>query len=161
MNWTVEKVPELRGYTVEWAETGNFYLSRRNVLYHSENLKPPFKKIAAISAPFWKQTASSFRLAQRLLRFQVTNVIPLDGGDVFVTFDKSVGIVRDGKYHDLKNLARPCRVLRAACARDENGEFINTRRAATRSKSFTLFRRIRSGIFTEFISTNLQNRFFV
>jgi hypothetical protein len=122
MNWTVEKVPELRGYTVEWAETGNFYLSRRNVLYHSENLKPPFKKIAAISAPFWKQTASSFRLAQRLLRFQVTNVIPLDGGDVFVTFDKSVGIVRDGKYHDLKNLARPCRVLRAACARDENGD---------------------------------------
>ena len=33
MKWTVEEVPELKGYTVEWAEPGNFYLSRRNVLF--------------------------------------------------------------------------------------------------------------------------------
>ena len=98
MNWTVENVPELKGYTVEWAEEGNFYLSRRNVLYHSENLQPPFKKIALIDAPFWKQAASISRLAQRLLRFQVTNVIPLENGDLFVTFDKSVGIIRNNKY---------------------------------------------------------------
>ena len=122
MDWTVENVPELKGYTVEWAEAGNFYLSRRNVLYHSENLKPPFKKIAVIEAPFWKQAASILRLAQRLLRFQVTNVVPLEGGDLFVTFDKSVGIVRGGKFKILEGLARPCRVLRAACARDQRGD---------------------------------------
>ena len=122
MKWTIENIPELRGYTVEWAEANNFYLSRRNILFHSENLKPPFKKIAAIDAPFWKQTASSFRLAQRLLRFQVTNVIPLKNGDLFVTFDKSVGVVRDGKYRELQGLARPCRVMRSACAVDENGD---------------------------------------
>jgi hypothetical protein len=122
MNWTVEKVPELKGYTIEWAEQGNFYLSRRNTLVHSENLKPPFKKIAVIDAPFWKQTASISRLAQRLLRFQVTNVIPLAGGELFVTFDKSVGIVRNGEFRPLNGLARPCRVLRAACALDENGD---------------------------------------
>jgi hypothetical protein len=122
MDWTVEDVPELKGYTVEWAEPGNYYLSRRNALYHSDNLKPPFKMIAVIDAPFWKQTASVSRLAQRLLRFQVTNVIPLDNGDLFVTFDKCIGIVRQGKFEELKGLARPCRVLRAACARDANGD---------------------------------------
>jgi hypothetical protein len=122
MDWTVENVPELKGYTIEWAEEGNFYLSRRNILFHSETLKPPFKKIAVIDAPFWKQTASVSRLAQRLLRFQVTNVVPLAGRDLFVTFDKSVGVVRNGEYKELKGLARPCRVLRAACARDENGD---------------------------------------
>jgi hypothetical protein len=122
MNWAVENVPELKGYTIEWAEEGNYYFSRRNVLYHSENLKPPFKNIAVINAPFWKQAASVSRLAQRLLRFQVTNIIPLENGDLFVTFDKSVGIVRNGKYQELKGLIRPCRVLRAACAMDANGD---------------------------------------
>jgi len=52
----------------------------------------------------------------------VTNVVPLANGDLFVTFDKSVGIVRNGKYQNLKNLTRPCRVLRAACAIDKNGD---------------------------------------
>lgn len=121
MNWTIEEVPELKHYTVEWAEPGNFYLSRRNVLFHTVNLKPPFKQIAVIDAPFWKQTLSNFRLAQRLLRFMVTNVIPLKNGDLFVTFDKTAGIVREGKFHILKGLERPCRVLRSACAVDENG----------------------------------------
>ncbi len=122
MNWTVENIPELKGYTIEWAEEGNYFLSRRNILFHSEDLTPPFKKIAVIDAPFWKQTASHFRLAQRLLRFQMTNVIPFENGEIFVTFDRSVGIVRHGKYQELKGLARPCRVLRAACARDESGD---------------------------------------
>jgi hypothetical protein len=122
MKWTVENVPELRGYAVEWAEAGNFYLSRRNELFHSETLKPPFKRIAAIDAPFWKKAASNFRLAQRVLRFMVTNIVPLSNGDIFVTFDKSVGIVRQGKYLTLKGMHRPFRVLRFGCAFDQNGD---------------------------------------
>lgn len=122
MNWKVEPVPELRGYTVEWAEDGNFYLSRRNVLYHSQNLKPPFWQITVIDAPFWRQAASNFRLAQRLLRFMVTNLIPLANDDIFVTFDKSVGIVRNGEYRPINGLVRPCRVLRSACAADKSGD---------------------------------------
>lgn len=122
MDWKAEEVPELKGFTVEWAETDNFYLSRRNILFHSKNLKPPFEKIAIIDAPSWKQTASNFRLAQRLLRFQVTNVIPLSNDDLFVSFDKTVGLVRNGKYRTLKGLSRPCRILRSACAVDEKGD---------------------------------------
>ena len=114
-------MPELKGYTVEWAEEGNYFLSRSNVLFHSENLKPPFKKIAAVDAPFWKQAASNVRLAQRLFRFMVTNVIPLEKGELFVTFDKTVGVVRNEKYQTLNGLTRPCRVLRSACAMDANG----------------------------------------
>ncbi len=122
MNWRVESVPELRGFTIEWAEDGNYFLSRRNVLFQTDDLKPPFKKIAVIGAPFWKQAVSNFRLAQRLLRFMVTNVLKLQNGDLFVTFDKSVGVVRNGKYLALKGLIRPCRVLRSACAMDQNGD---------------------------------------
>ncbi|MGQ0543229.1 MAG: hypothetical protein ACT4O9_15500 [Blastocatellia bacterium] len=121
MKWTLEAVPELDGYTVEWAENGNYYLSRRNVLFHSSDLKPPFNRIAVIDAPFWRQLASTSRLAQRLLRFMVTNVIALSKDEIFVTFDRSVGVVRKGVYQELKGLLRPCRVLRSACAVDVNG----------------------------------------
>lgn len=122
MNWSVENIPELRGYAVEWAEPNNFYLSRRNRLFHSETLKPPFKSIAAVDAPAWKSVASRFRLAQRVLRFMFTNVVLLSNGDLFVTFDKSVGVIRGGKFAALKNLTRPCRVLRFGCAVDKNGD---------------------------------------
>jgi hypothetical protein len=122
MNWTIEEIPELKGYAVEYAEAENFYLSRRNVLYHSNTLKPPFEQIAVIDAPLWKQTISRLRLAQRLLRFQITNVMVLKNADLFVTFDKSIGIVRNKKFQTLKNLARPCRVLRSACAVNKAGD---------------------------------------
>jgi hypothetical protein len=122
MTWTVEPVPELRGYTVEWAEAGHFYLSRRNILYHSPDLTPPFTNAVVLPAPVWKQQASRVRLVQRLLRFMVTNVVRLSSGDLFVTFDKSVGVVRQGRYVDLPGLARPCRVLRSACAIDGHGD---------------------------------------
>ncbi len=121
LNWTVEEVPQLRGYQIEWAGPEDFYLSRSNSLFHTKSLSRPFNKIAVIDAPFWKTAVSHFRPAQRLLRFLVTNVIPLTNGDIFVTFDKSAGIVRNGKYLELKGLIRPCRVLRSACAVDSSG----------------------------------------
>lgn len=144
MKWTIENVPELDGYVVEWAEPDNFYLSRRNELFHANSLKPPFKKIATADAPVWKTAASHLRLAQRLLRFAVTNVILLKNGDLFVAFDKTVGVVRDGKYQTLKNLVRPCRILRSACGIDGNngdvyfGEYIdNATRGTMRIYKYT------------------------
>ena len=123
MKWKIEKIPELRGYTIEYAAPRNYYISRRNILFHSTSLKPSdFKKIAVVDAPVWKQAASNFRLGQRLLRFMFTNVVPLANGDLFVTFDKSVGIIKNGKFQPLKNLERPCRVLRSAFAFDEKGD---------------------------------------
>ena len=119
--WKITEVPELRGYTVEWAEPGDFYLSRRNSIYHSADLKPPFTHVASVEAPAWKSLAANFRLAQRLLRFMVTNVVKLNNGDLFITFDKTVGVIRNGEYRTLNGLVRPCRVLRSGCAADREG----------------------------------------
>jgi hypothetical protein len=121
MKWTVEELPDLRGFTIEWAEHGAFILSKQDRLYSSRDLKGPFEQLAKISAPAWKSAASRIRLGQRFLRFIVTNVVRLNNGDLFVTFDKSVGMVRDGKYQTLEGLIRPCRVLRSACATDADG----------------------------------------
>lgn len=122
MEWRVEELPHLKGYTIEWAEDGDYVLSSRNKLFRSNSLQKPFEPLATISAPSWKATASNFRLAQRLLRFMVMNVVKLGNGDLFVTFDKSVGLVSGGKYRELPGLVRPCRVLRSACAVDDKGD---------------------------------------
>jgi len=123
MDWKVEEVKGLKGFTVEWAEEDNYILSRSNTLFHS--IAPPhtlsFKKLVTIDAPLWKRCVSRFRLAQRLLRFMVTNVVPLANGDIFVTFDKTAGIIHGGKYETLNGMKRPCRVMRSACAVDVNG----------------------------------------
>lgn len=120
MNWKIENIPELTGYTLEWAEPNNYFLSQRNIIFHSETLKTPFKQIAIINAPTWKQFLTKLRPIQRLFRFSVTNIIPNSAEELFITFDKSVGVVRNGKYQTLSGLKRPCRVLRSACAVDQN-----------------------------------------
>jgi len=121
MVWEIKELTELRGYTVEWAEPGNFYLSRRDQIFYSETLTEPFVWLARVNAPAWKRAASNFRLAQRLLRYMVTNVVDLGDGEIFVTFDKSAGVIRNGKFALLKGMARPCRVLRFGCAADAEG----------------------------------------
>lgn len=121
MSWRIKEVPELKGFVVEWAEPGNYLLSRRNQIYRSTDLKPPFELIAEVEAPFWREVGSFSRLGQRLLRFSVTNAIPLTDGEIFVSFDKSVGVIRNGKYLHLQGLERPCRILRSGAAIDEAG----------------------------------------
>ena len=121
MPWLVEDIPELKGFTVEWSEPGNYILSKKNTVYRTKDLVPPFEAIGKIDAPFWKELAVASRLAQRLLRFMVTNIIPLENGELFVTFDKTAGILNNGEYRPLKGLARPCRVLRSGCAKDDKG----------------------------------------
>lgn len=51
----------------------------------------------------------------------VTNVVRLGNGDIFVSFDKSAGVIRDGKYKSLNGLVRPCRILRSGCALSTDG----------------------------------------
>ena len=122
MEWRVEEIPELRGYTIEWAEDRDYILSKRNRLFRSTSLQKPFEPLAVIDAPSWKAVVGKVRLAQRLLRFLVTNVVKLNNGEIFVTFDKSVGTIRDRQCRIIPGLARPCRVLRSACAVDRTGD---------------------------------------
>ncbi|HEX6280342.1 MAG TPA: hypothetical protein VFZ49_10070, partial [Pyrinomonadaceae bacterium] len=116
MNWKIVEIPELRGYVVEWAEPGNYLLSRRNSLFRSADLQPPFEHPADFPAPSWRSTLARARLAQRLLRFSVNVVLPLSNGDTFVSFDKSIGVLRNGRMTALRGLRRPCRILRSGAA---------------------------------------------
>lgn len=121
MNWKVVEIPELRGYVVEWSEPGNYLLSRRNLIYRSPDLKPPFELIAEFPAPHWRKAASHLRLAQRLIRFSVNLVLPLPNGDIFVSFDREIGVLRNGKLERLRGLKRPCRILRCGAAVSKDG----------------------------------------
>lgn len=121
MSWKIEEIPELKGFTIEWAGHEEYYLSRRNRLYRTKNLTSPLTEIGRVNAPRFKEAASYFRLPQRVFRFMFYNVAPLIDGSIFVTFDKTVGIFRDGRYADLQGLSRPCRVLRSGCAIENDG----------------------------------------
>lgn len=117
----IKNVSSLNGYVVEWSEPGNYLISRRNELFRCTEIGGPMEHIGTIDAPLWKAMASRSRLAQRLLRFMVSNVIPLPNGELFITFDRSVGVMADGRYRELEGLERPCRVLRSAAALAPDG----------------------------------------
>lgn len=125
MKWTVEEETRLRGATVEWADASRVIISRRNELYVASSLddpKPFGRLLAYVPASPFRIVASRFRLAQRLLRFMFYNVVPLADGSYFYTFDKSVGVIRDGLAKSLGGATRPFRVLRSGCAVDTRGD---------------------------------------
>jgi hypothetical protein len=115
-------MPELRGYTVEWAEPGSYLLSKRNRLYHALELKLPLRRLGDYPAPKWRCAATHVRPLQRALRFLYYNVLKLGGGEVFATFGHQVGVFRGNRFHLLDGIERPHRVLRGAAALDGNGD---------------------------------------
>lgn len=121
MNWSVVEIPELRGYVVAWSEPGNYLLSRRNLIYRSADLKPPFTPIAEFPASALRKAVGFSRLGQRLIRFSCNVVMPLANGEIFVSFDLEIGVIRDGSVTRLAGLKRPCRILRSGAAADHDG----------------------------------------
>jgi hypothetical protein len=121
MTWRVEDVPQLRGFEIEWVEPGLTLLSRKNRLYKAETPTSEREFIGEITSSGLKQIAANMRLGQRLGRFMVYNAIPLADGTIFVTFDKQIGLISNGRYQPLAGLTRPFRVLRGACAIGKDG----------------------------------------
>ncbi|MBI2824170.1 MAG: hypothetical protein HYX69_05740 [Planctomycetia bacterium] len=120
--WTLEELRPLRGYSIEWAEPGELILARRNELFRARQFGPPFESLGRVPAPALKAAASRFRPAQRALRFMFYNVLKLPDGRLFFTFDRLIGVGRDGRYEAISGLARPARVLRGSCALDSHGD---------------------------------------
>lgn len=120
MIWVVSEVPRLRGYAVEWLDANAMWVSRRQCVYrvHDDGLP---QRVGAIPVPWWEGATSRVRLAQRLLRAMVYNVVPLVDGSLFVTYGKQVALLRDGRFVPLRGLVRPCRVLRGGVAVDGDG----------------------------------------
>lgn len=121
MPWSVELVPEFDGLAVEWAEPGRIVLSRRNQLFETSEAGKPLRLVGEVPAPLWQRFAARVRLGQRLTRFMFYNVIPLDAGRCFVTFNRDVGIIDREGFREIEGLARPFRVLRGACAAADSG----------------------------------------
>lgn len=120
--WRVEEIPHLRGFVVEWAENGNYILSRRHQIFRSSHISEKPKLIGEVAAPFWRELASASRLGQRLLRFSVNCIVPIADDALFISFDKTVGLLKDRKYTPINGLQRPCRILRSGVARDNSGD---------------------------------------
>jgi hypothetical protein len=120
--WSLRELTHLRGYAVEWADESFFLLSQRNSLYRTASLDEPPKFVAAVPIPRWKSIVGALRPAQRALRLNFYNAIPLPSGSVFVTFARSLGVIdASGWYRPLAGLLRPTRVLRNAAALDDDG----------------------------------------
>lgn len=117
----LEALPAIHGYAIEWAGEDFYILSKRNELFYSRDLTPPFRSIGAIPSNLVLRLASRFRPFQRLARFLFYNVISLGSDRFFVTFQKSAGIFDKGHYIPIKGLLRPSRFLRGGCAVDKAG----------------------------------------
>ena len=120
--WSLAEVRPLRGYSVEWAEPGELILARRNELFRARQLAPPFESLGRVGAPATRALASRVRWLQRALRFTFYNVLKLPDGRLFYTFDRNMGVWRNGRYEPLAGVVRPTRVLRGACALDAVGD---------------------------------------
>jgi hypothetical protein len=116
MTAQLREEPLPRGLTVEWIEAGRVFLARANELYVADSLHGMRRHVATVPVPAWKSAAARSRLAARALRFLFYNVLPLEDGELFVTFGRTVAFVRDGIVTLPDGLLRPTRVLRGACA---------------------------------------------
>lgn len=120
-DWLVTEEPALRGYGIEWVEPGLFLLSRREILYASSDLRPPFRRLGAFPAPAWRRELARLRPAQRALRFTYHNVLRRPDGSYFLSFARSLGLLSASGFAPMAGLVRPCRVLRGGCALAEDG----------------------------------------
>jgi hypothetical protein len=120
--WTPGREPAFDGFAVEWAEPGRFILSRRNRLFSTAAPGAPLTPLCSFPASPGKSLLSTVRAVQRLLRFSFYNVVSLPDGSFFLSFDRSVGILRDGEVRPVPGLIRSARILRGACAVDASGD---------------------------------------
>lgn len=118
--FVVEDMPQVEGYTIEWVDERGFVLSRRNKIYESPDLRPPFKPLATFPSNY-QGLLSINRVFQRLFRYLYYNVIKLEPERFLVTFQKSVGLFEAGRFVPVSGLIRPSRFLRGACAVDRSG----------------------------------------
>ena len=119
--WQLVPVPELSGFTVEWASPHDYILSRRNSLYHAPELSPPFAALARLPLAGYLQTASRLDLVRRALRLSYYNVVRIGGERIFATFNRSVVVITRGETKRVRGLDRLFRVLRNGCAVAKDG----------------------------------------
>ena len=130
--WHAEPVAQLKGFTIEWAEPDDYILSRRDVLFHSPDLVPPFTPIGRFPLGMLPRLGSRVDPVRRALRASYYNVLRVAENRIVVTFDRSVAALSDGRMRLIEGIDRPFRVLRGASALTSDGsvwmgEYVRTR----------------------------------
>lgn len=114
--------PQLRGYTLEWADPASCVFSKRNRLYRAAEPMAPLAFVAAFPVDLWIAGVARLRPVQRVLRHMFYNVVRLGDGSYFLTFNKAIGMLTPAGIQTVRGLARPCRVLRGCCAVLDRGD---------------------------------------
>ena len=119
--WFFEAVNDFEGYNVEWASDDERLLisAGRHLFLHKPG-EPLWHFGALPLAPFQQAIVAS-RSLQRSMAAAFTNVIPMSGRAVFVSFGERVYAMRDGIARELAGLARPTRIWRGGCALTTGG----------------------------------------
>ena len=118
----LERLPVWDGFVPEWAGAdGSHWLSCGPSLYHAASLGAAPRFVARFPLSGWKGAVSGFSLARRLLRLGFYAVVPRPDGSLFVSFNRSFGILRDGKFEPLQGLAKTFRNLRGGTALAPSG----------------------------------------
>jgi hypothetical protein len=121
VSWRAAPIPELSGFTVEWAAPGDYILSRRHVLYQTPDLKPPFVEFGRVSGAPHLLAAARLDAVRRALRLSFYNVVRLTADRIFATFDNAVLLVTAEQVKPVSGLKRAFRVLRDGCALTADG----------------------------------------
>ena len=121
--FNLSEIKYLKGYSVEWDAQDSLIISNRNKLYKISKDNSLTKVwIGEFPIPVWHSILIRFKLLQRLLRSFFYNVVVLKNNDIFVTYGKSIGLIKDGgEFISLSGIDRPFRVLRNAIAQDSDG----------------------------------------
>lgn len=120
-DWALHAYPALRDCTVEWVGPAEALVSRGRVLYRASGPERRLRRIAVLPAASWRAAAAGSRLMARLLRLSFYNAIPLPDGDIFFSFGRDMGVLRDGHVAAVRGAPRECRVLRSACSLEPDG----------------------------------------
>src|SRR5579863_6057188 len=121
VSWRAAPIPELSGFTVEWAAPGDYILSRRHVLYQAHTLEPPFVELGQVPMASHLRAAVRLDPVRRALRLMFYNVVRVAPDRVFATFDSSVMLVTLEQNKPVAGLERTFRVLRGGCAVTADG----------------------------------------
>lgn len=122
VNLVLEPLPAWDGFVPEWAAAdGGYWLSRGPSLYQAESLGAAPRLVIRFPLGGWKRVVSGVSLARRLLRLSFYAVVPRPDGSVFVSFDRSFGILRDGRVQPVQGLAKAFRNLRGGVALAPSG----------------------------------------
>jgi hypothetical protein len=122
LGWQISEERCLDGYTVEWEEPGELILSRRNMLFRTMGAGAPIERLATFPMPASRALPARLRLIQRLLRFEFYNVLKLPDSSYFLSFGRTVAVLRDGRVRPVHGVDPRARLLRGACAVSAAGD---------------------------------------